>query len=84
MKSYGSRELITCLINLNYSEELQVGSRHLKYQSPKPVEKGMRPFIIVLQNKNNYDPITQRQYIKQIKKHGFTREQIEKAMWGKR
>ena len=78
--AYGSRELITCLTHLKYTPEPQVGSRHRKYRSPNHVEKGMMPFILVIQGRSEYDPYWQREYIKQIKRHGFSQTQIEEAM----
>lgn len=80
--SFGAKELIKCLCHLKYIEEPQVGSRHCKYRSPNHVEKGMMPFIIVIQGKSEFDPYWQREYIKQIKRHGFSEDDIEEAMWG--
>ncbi len=80
MKSYGARELIQCLECLGYKAQPQVGSRHLKFRSPNKIEKGKHPFIIVIQNRNTYDPEYQRGYIQEIKRHGFTISQIEKCM----
>ncbi|MEK7571080.1 MAG: hypothetical protein AAB553_02290 [Patescibacteria group bacterium] len=56
-QSFGSRELVACLLCLGFKEEPQTGSRHLKYSSPRSVEKGKRPFITLLQGKSDYDPI---------------------------
>jgi len=79
--AYGSKELIRCLIHLKYAPEPQVGSRHRKYRSPNHVEKGTMPFVLVIQGKSEYDPYWQREYIKQIKRHGFSEAEIEMAMW---
>lgn len=76
--TFGSAKLIKCLNSLGFKQEPQVGSRHLKYSSPRSVKKGQRPFIIVLQNKTSYDPITCRSIIKEIKLLGFTAEEISK------
>lgn len=81
-RSYGSRELIRCLLKLRYTPEPQIGSRHRKYRSPNSVQKGMYPFILVIQNRSEYDQFWQREYMKQIKRHGFSGDQIEEAMWG--
>lgn len=78
--SFGTRELIRCLRCLGFKQQPQVGSRHLKFSSTRPVQKGKRPFVIVLQNKTTYDPITQRSYIREIKILGFTKEEILNCM----
>lgn len=82
MKSYGTRELIECLKCLGYKKEPQVGSRHLKYTCPNKnkIPKGQRPFIIVIQNRNTYDPITQKDLINEIQAHGFTEDQIKECI----
>lgn len=77
MKSFGSKELIKCLKNLGFKQQPQVGSRHLKFSSPKKVEVGKRPFIIVLQGKKEFDPVTQKKIIKQIELLGYTKKDIE-------
>lgn len=73
---FGSRELEACLLCLGFKQEPQTGSRHLKYTSPCPVEKGKRPFITLLQGKADYDPIICKKYYKQIIALGFTKEEI--------
>lgn len=80
MSSYGTRELIKWLECLGYRIQPQVGSRHLKYKCPIQVPVGIRPFIIVIQNRSTYDPITQREYRKDIRRHGHTKEHIEECM----
>lgn len=80
MKSFGTRELVRCLKCLGFVPAPQVGSRHLKYCAPSAGEKGKRPFIIVIQRRNTYDPIWQKAYIRQIKSLGFTQEEITKCM----
>lgn len=77
MKSYGTRELIALLTSLGYKKGKQIASRHLKYHSPRKTSQGIYPFILVIQGRREYDPYWQREYIKQIKKQGFTQEEIE-------
>jgi len=74
--SYGTRELIKLLTCLGYKPQRQVGSRHLKYRSPNKVVNGIYPFILVIQNKKEFDPHWQKEYIKQISRHGFSEKQI--------
>lgn len=77
MKPYGTRELVSALNALGYTKGKQIASRHLKYFPPTSPQKGIVPFILVMQNRTQFDPHWQRTYIKQIKQHGFTKEQIE-------
>ena len=51
MKSYGTRELVALLENLGYKKGKQIASRHLKYHSPKEVQDGVHPFILVIQGR---------------------------------
>lgn len=81
MKSFGSRELVRCLNRLKYKASPQVGSRHRKYKPPQISKNDPRPFILIMQGKNNIDPVHQKKYINKIKSHGFTEHEIEKAMW---
>ncbi len=78
--SFGSRDLTRCLLKLGFTPNPQVGSRHLKFISPRPVSKGQRSFIIVLQNKKVYDPITCKNIFRQIKQLGFSEEEILKCL----
>lgn len=77
--SFGSKELIKCLQYLNFKKGKSVGSSHLKYFTNKNVSAGFRPFIIVLLDRKVYDPNTQHSYISQIKKFGYSIEEIKKG-----
>lgn len=79
MKTYGTRELVAALTCLGYTKGKQIASRHLKYFPPNKIEKGTMPFILVMQNRKVFDPHWQRTYITQIKRHGFTKEQIKEC-----
>ena len=83
MISFGSKEYARCLKNLGFTTEPQVGSRHLKFTCPKKHVPSERPFLIVLQDKYEYDKVTQSKIIGGIKKHGFSVHEIDRAMWGK-
>lgn len=83
MKSFGSIEFIRCLKGLGFAPQPQVGSRHLKYTCPKKHVPPERPFLIALQGKSEYDRVTQSKIMSSIKKHGFSIQEIEIAMWGK-
>ncbi len=83
MKSFGSKELISCLTRLGFQKQRSVGSSHLKFKCPNTHKHiaGERSFIEVLQGKSQFDPKTQSKIINNlIKKHNFTRDQIESAL----
>ena len=80
MKSFGSKELIRCLIDLGFIQQRKIASRHLKFKCPKKHSAGERSFIEVLQGKSEFDPITQKKIVNNLLKHGFTKDQIEEAM----
>lgn len=83
MKTFGSKEYTRCLKRLGFTSEPQVGSRHLKYTCPKKHVPPERPFLIILQGKSEYDRITQSKIFSCVRKHGFTTEEIDTAMWRK-
>lgn len=83
MKSFGSTEFTRCLKRLGFAPEPQVGSRHRKYTCPKKHVPSERPFLIVLQGKSEYDRVTQSKIMSSMKKHGFSIQEIDTAMWGK-
>ncbi len=68
------------LINLGFSKCPEVGSRHCKYRYPRAIEAGQRPFVILLNGKKEYDPITCENIVKQIKKFGYDDNQIQEAL----
>ena len=80
MKSFGSKELIRCLFHLGFSQQPQVGSRHLKFKCPKQHIAGERPVVEVLQGKSEFDRVTQNKIIGTIKKHSFSLQEILIAM----
>ena len=80
MKSFGSSDLVKCLVCLGFSKELSAGSSHIKYKCPKAVDKGTRPFITVILKVKSYDKTTQGRYLTQIKMLGYTKEEISKCM----
>ena len=83
MKTFGSKDYTRCLRRLGFTIGPQVGSRHLKYTCPKKHISSERPFMIVLQGKSEFDRVTQAKIIGGIKKHGFTMQEIDNAMWRK-
>lgn len=80
MKSFGSSDLIKCLVCLGFNKEPSTGSSHIKYKCPKTVDKGSRPFITVILKVKSYDKTTQGRYLTQIKQLGYTKEEISKCI----
>lgn len=80
MKSFGSADLVKCLTCLGFTREFSTGSSHIKYTSPKKVEKGTRPFITVILGVKIYDKTTQGRYLTQIKRLGYTKDEIASCM----
>lgn len=78
--SFGSRELISCLLCLGFTRKNSPGSSHIKYASPKKITTGMRPFIIAILHRKDYDPHTKSSYLKQIQNLGYTSDQIDACM----
>ncbi len=81
--SFGTEELIKCLVNLGFSKQPSTGSSHLKYKCPNPkdVPAGTRPFIIVIENTKVYDKHTMGRYRTEIRRLGYSTTQIEEAMF---
>ena len=80
MKSFGSRDLIGCLLCLEFTEGKRRATSHVKYICPKKVEAGTHPFITVILGRKTYDPVTRGRYITQLKILGYTTEEIESCM----
>lgn len=81
-KSFGSRELYNCLINLGFTPLKQKGTSHLKFLPPKSkrVLQAMRPFIMMQMGEKTFDPHSASRYIRQIIQFGFSEEEIVKAL----
>ena len=75
--NFGSKELIKALLALDFIQDRQTGSRHLKFSTPDgwKIPENCRPFIIVIQNKK-YDPYTSKKYFRQLLKLGFKKADI--------
>ena len=84
MKSFDTRDEVRCLLSLGYKKAPQVGSRHLKYVPPADTNKttSMPPFMLIMQGKKDVDPKHQKNFIRDLKRHGFSDDQIKEAMWG--
>ena len=78
--SFGSRELINCLLCLGFTKKNSTGSSHIKYACHKRITTGIRPFIIVILHRKDYDPHTKSSYLKQIQNLGYASDQIDACM----
>lgn len=80
MRSFGSRDLIGCLLCLKFTEGKRNASSHVKYNCPKKVEAGNYPLITVILGRKVYDKVTRGRYLTQLKKLGYTIKEIESCM----
>lgn len=79
--SFGTKTLIACLLCLSFTKAPSSGSSHQKFSlTGRKVTSGVRPFMIVILNRKSYDPVTQRRYITQLKRLGFTQKEIETCL----
>lgn len=81
MKNFGTKDLCKCLENLGFTlEEHQTSSHHYKYNIPKGhvISKGLRPFLMVQMGQKAFLPNSCSRYITEIKRLGFTKEDIDK------
>jgi len=80
-KIFGSKELQNCVKNLKFAFHSS-NSHHEKYYPPKGVSSpnGVQPFYMIQLGRKAYDPNSCARYISELKKFGFTKDQIEKAI----
>lgn len=77
-RSFGSKGLQECLEKLGFVPR-GIESSHLKYYH-KQGKIGSKPFMIVQLGKKTYGHNAANRYMAQIKKFGFTKEEIEKNL----
>ncbi len=77
-KSFGSGELHKCLKKLGFYPE-DSSSSHVKYYH-KDGKRGEYPFIMLQMGKKTYGHNSCNRYIQELKKFGFTKEEIEKYL----
>jgi len=78
---FGTKDLEKCLLCLGFTSRPAKAS-HKKFDCPKycEVPERLRPFIIVVLGKKQYDDISAAKWIKQIKNFGFTNKQISHCL----
>ncbi len=80
MRAFGSKELIGCVEFLGFIKK-SIAASHAKYEMPKgrPCPSGERPFMIVQLEKKGFDKHSANRYIGELKRKGFSKEEIEAA-----
>lgn len=81
MKAFGSKELEKCVKKLGFTFDSISSSHHAKYcpSDGKRICIGNYPFFVFQLGEKSYDPHSANRYITQLKRFGFTKEEIEKA-----
>lgn len=82
MKSFGSKELERCVQKLGFTYDSISSSHHAKYNPPRGTKTqiGDYPFFQFQLGRKSYDPHSVNRYISQLKRFGFTREEIAKNL----
>lgn len=81
MKSFGSKELENCVKKLGFTFK-NIQASHVKYlPSPRNhVSSEARPYFVFQLGKKTYDKNGANRYITQLKRLGFSKEEIEKNL----
>ena len=76
--NFGSKELCKFLTNLKFIPNKVGGTSHQKYNLPKNMSypSGLRPFVIVILGRKQYDPHTSSSYVRQLKNLGITDKEL--------
>lgn len=82
MKCYGSKELIKCLLKLGFKPNQQNATSHQKFSAPDSckINIGDRNYVMVQTNRREYDPHARTRYITEIKRLGFSENEILKYL----
>lgn len=82
MKGYGSKELERCVKSLGFTFDSISSNHHAKYNLPagRTVIVGYYPFFQFQLKRKTYDKNAQHRYITQLKRLGFTKEEIENSL----
>lgn len=81
-KSFTPEELCEFLKDQKFTPEPQHSSSHIKYTHPNPqkVPKGIRPFIIVISGRKQYDSHTSASYRTQLRRLGISESTIKEKL----
>ncbi len=79
---FSPEELCKLLKDQKFGSQDQNATSHVKFTHPVPkaVSIGIRPFIIVILKKGNYDPNTSASYRTQLRRLGIPSEVIKKFL----
>lgn len=82
MKSFGSKDLIKCVKSLGFTFDSISSSHHEKYYPPrgKIPPQGHRPFFTIQSGRKTFDQYSANRYISQLKRFGYTKEEIQKKL----
>lgn len=80
-KAFDSKELIKCVEKFGFTFNSS-NSHHSKCYPPlgKLPPSGIRPFYMIQLGRKTYDPVSASRYISELKKFGYTKEEIEKNL----
>lgn len=81
MKSFGSKELESCVKKLGFTFK-NIQASHAKYLPPSrnDISPEARPYFVFQLGKKAYDKNAASRYITQLKRFGFSKEEIEKNL----
>ena len=82
MKAFGSKELESCVKKLGFTFDSISSSHHAKYTPPEGINTqiGDYPFFQFQLGRKTYAPHSANRYITQLKRFGFSKEEIEKKL----
>jgi hypothetical protein len=82
--SFGTEKLISALVNLGFTPCQNNGSSHAKYKMPQSQKcpPGLRPFIMVILKRKQFDPHSASRYISQISRLGYDKKLVSKMLNG--
>ena len=81
MKAFGSKELQKCVINLGFVFDSISSNHHAKYNpQTNKTTVGEYPFFQFQLGRKTFDPNSANRFITQLKRFGFTKEEIEKHL----
>lgn len=81
MRSFGSKELENCVKKLGFTFK-NIQASHIKYLPPprQDASAEARPYFVFQLGKKSYDKNAASRYITQLKRLGFSKEEIEKSL----
>lgn len=81
--AFGTKELRKFLEKYKFTPTEGKPTRHLKYTPPSSFQIAKTakfPFIVVVLNRSQYDPITANSIRRQLENFGFTKGQVKNGL----